>query len=124
MNYILNRENEIYYECGWSSDNSILLSMDGEKDLENLDSLEMSSIFLNEANELSEEVFVKCNERIGRYPSAKDGAKCTEPGMPASCRMVEWSEPKRWIIPAPVGLPFRTSAGRFSHSAACTFSDC
>ena len=31
MNYILNRENEIYYECGWSSDNAILLSIDGEK---------------------------------------------------------------------------------------------
>ncbi len=25
MNYILNRENEIYYECGWSSDNALFL---------------------------------------------------------------------------------------------------
>jgi len=31
MNYILNKENEIYYECGWSSDNAIFLSLDGEK---------------------------------------------------------------------------------------------
>ena len=31
MNYILNKENEIYYECGWSSDNAILLSLNGEK---------------------------------------------------------------------------------------------
>jgi len=31
MNYILNKENEIYYECGWSSDNAIFLSIDGEK---------------------------------------------------------------------------------------------
>jgi len=31
MNYILNKENEIYYECGWSSDNAIFLSIDGDK---------------------------------------------------------------------------------------------
>ena len=31
MNYILNKENEIYYECGWSSDNAIFLSLNGEK---------------------------------------------------------------------------------------------
>jgi len=31
MNYILNKENEIYYECGWSSDNAIFLYLDGEK---------------------------------------------------------------------------------------------
>ncbi len=27
MNYILNKENEIYYECGWSSDNAIFLKL-------------------------------------------------------------------------------------------------
>jgi Xaa-Pro aminopeptidase len=27
MNYILNRENEIYYECGWSSDNALFLKL-------------------------------------------------------------------------------------------------
>ncbi len=31
MNYILNKENEIYYECGWSSDNAIFLSLNEEK---------------------------------------------------------------------------------------------
>ena len=31
MNYILNGENEIYYECGWSSDNALFLSLNGEK---------------------------------------------------------------------------------------------
>jgi len=31
MNYILNKENEIYYECGWSSDNALFLLIDGEK---------------------------------------------------------------------------------------------
>jgi Xaa-Pro aminopeptidase len=31
MNYILNKENEIYYECGWSSDNAVFLSLDGHK---------------------------------------------------------------------------------------------
>jgi len=30
-NFILNRENEIYYECGYSCDNVIFLSLDGEK---------------------------------------------------------------------------------------------
>ncbi len=29
MNYIFNKENEIYYECSWSSDNAIFLSLDG-----------------------------------------------------------------------------------------------
>ena len=31
MNYILNKENEIYYECSWSSDNALFLSLEGEK---------------------------------------------------------------------------------------------
>jgi Xaa-Pro aminopeptidase len=31
MNYILNKENEIYYECGWSSDNAVFLSLEGRK---------------------------------------------------------------------------------------------
>ncbi len=31
MNYILNKENEIYYECGWSSDNALFLFLDGNK---------------------------------------------------------------------------------------------
>ena len=31
MNYILNKENEIYYECGWSSDNSLFLCLDGQR---------------------------------------------------------------------------------------------
>ena len=31
MNYILNKENEIYYECGWSSDNAFFLLLEGEK---------------------------------------------------------------------------------------------
>ena len=30
-NFILNKENEIYYECGYSCDNVIFLSLDGEK---------------------------------------------------------------------------------------------
>ena len=31
MNYILNKENEIYYECGWSSDNAVFLNLDGNR---------------------------------------------------------------------------------------------
>jgi Xaa-Pro aminopeptidase len=31
MNFIVNRENEVYYECGYSNDNCILLFIDGEK---------------------------------------------------------------------------------------------
>ena len=31
MNYIFNKENEIYYECGWSSDNALFLSLNDEK---------------------------------------------------------------------------------------------
>ena len=31
MDYILNKENEIYYECNWSSDNAIFLCLKGDK---------------------------------------------------------------------------------------------
>ncbi len=31
MNFILNGENEIYYECGWSSDNALFLCLDGHR---------------------------------------------------------------------------------------------
>ncbi|GAB6044421.1 aminopeptidase P family protein [Caminibacter profundus] len=31
MNYILNKENEIYYECEWSSDNAIFLSVNDNR---------------------------------------------------------------------------------------------
>jgi Xaa-Pro aminopeptidase len=31
MDYIFNKENEIYYECGWSSDNALFLSLDGNR---------------------------------------------------------------------------------------------
>jgi len=31
MNYILNKENEIYYECGWSSDNALFLFLNGQR---------------------------------------------------------------------------------------------
>ena len=31
MDYILNKENEIYYECGWSSDNALFLSVGDRK---------------------------------------------------------------------------------------------
>ena len=27
MDYIVNKENEIYYECGWSSDNALFLKL-------------------------------------------------------------------------------------------------
>jgi Xaa-Pro aminopeptidase len=31
MDYIVNKENEIYYECGWSSDNALFLSVGGNR---------------------------------------------------------------------------------------------
>jgi len=31
MNYILNKENEIYYECEWSSDHAIFLSVNDNR---------------------------------------------------------------------------------------------
>jgi len=31
VNYILNKENEIYYECNWSSDNAVFLCLNGDK---------------------------------------------------------------------------------------------
>lgn len=90
----------------------IFLSMEGEKSLDDLDSLEVSSIFLNEANELSEAVFVKCNERIGRYPSPKDGAKCTEPSL-----LMDFNLPgeEHWIHKFLVRKDFKETE-KFKHS--------
>ena len=57
MNYILNKENEIYYECGWSSDNALFLYIDGEKFVitdsrYTLDAKENAKAFVIEARDL------------------------------------------------------------------------
>ena len=57
------------------------LALDTENDLKKLDSMELSVIYLNEANHMSEAHFIKCLERIGRFPSPKDGAMCSEPTL-------------------------------------------
>lgn len=63
-------------------------------DLQNMDSLEVSSIYINEANEQLEQIISASLERVGRYPPPKDGVKCTEP-----CVSVDFNLPgkEHWL---------------------------
>ena len=55
------------------------MALDTPEDLENLDSYEASIFVWNEASEGDKDSMVKMVERIGRFPSPKDGVGCTEP---------------------------------------------
>lgn len=59
----------------------IFLALDREEDLTKLRSLEVSGMWLNEATELERATFSMAVQRIGRYPSPKDGVVCQEPGV-------------------------------------------
>lgn len=63
-------------------------------DLQNMDSLEVSSIYINEVNEQLEQVIQSALERVGRFPPPKDGIACTEP-----CVSVDFNLPgdEHWL---------------------------
>lgn len=56
------------------------IALEDEKDTENMKSLEVSMFWLHEAIELSEAILRVAVQRVGRYPSAKTGVICAEPG--------------------------------------------
>lgn len=63
-------------------------------DLQNMDSLEVSSIYINEANEQLVQIIQASIERVGRFPPPKDGIACTEP-----CVSVDFNLPgeEHWL---------------------------
>ncbi len=72
MNYILNKENEIYYECNWSSDNALFLCLEGDKFVitdgrYTLDAKEKASAEVIEAKDLIK----KAKELILKYRPKK-----------------------------------------------------
>lgn len=58
----------------------IFLALEGAADTQKLKSMEFTMIFINEAREVSFEVYDTCKERVGRYPSLAEGG-CTFSGV-------------------------------------------
>ena len=59
----------------------IFIAIAGENVVDKLRSLEASYIWLTEATEVTREVYEMAVQRVGRYPSPKDGVVCAEPGI-------------------------------------------
>ena len=74
--------------------NILFLAIETTADLEQMDSLELSSVYINEVNEQLPGVIPSALERVGRYPPPKDGVKCTEP-----CVSVDFNLPgkEHWL---------------------------
>lgn len=72
----------------------MFMAIETAQDLQNMDSLEVSSIYINEVNEQLEGIIASSLERVGRYPPPKDGIKCTEP-----CVSVDFNLPgkEHWL---------------------------
>ncbi|ETD72820.1 hypothetical protein V757_01920 [Pelistega indica] len=59
----------------------IFMAVEDGEVAEKMKSLEPSGIWLTEATEVTRDVFEMSVQRIGRFPSAKDGVLCDEPGI-------------------------------------------
>lgn len=59
----------------------LFLAMDSEKDISKLMSLELTGVYINEAQFISKAIFKMCRQRVNRYPSKKDGAGITWTGV-------------------------------------------
>lgn len=59
----------------------IFIAIGGENVVDKLRSLEVSDAWLTEATEVTRDVYEMAVQRVGRYPSAKDGVPCFEPGV-------------------------------------------
>lgn len=53
----------------------IFLAMDSPDDYKKLMSFELTGAYINEAQFIDKVIFEKCLQRVGRYPSKKDGAE-------------------------------------------------
>lgn len=59
----------------------IFLPLDKPEDAKKLLSFEVTGVFFNESREIAQELIQAATGRVGRYPSAKDGAPCTWSGI-------------------------------------------
>lgn len=59
----------------------LFIALEDEQDIEDMKSLEVSMFWLHEATELSEAILRIAVQRVGRYPSMKNGVICAEPGV-------------------------------------------
>jgi hypothetical protein len=86
----------------------VALALEDEKSLDSMRSLECSSVYLNEVSEQDEAVMGIASMRVGRYPSPKTGAKCSQPSILADFNTVaddHWLY--RWCVTeAPDNLEF------------------
>jgi hypothetical protein len=58
----------------------LFIALEDEQDIEDMKSLEVSMFWLHEATELAEAILRIAVQRVGRYPSMKNGVICAEPG--------------------------------------------
>lgn len=65
----------------WVDFELVFLAVEDEGEIDKMRSMEMSVIWLNEATEVTRDVYEMAQQRVGRYPAAKDGAICAEPGV-------------------------------------------
>ncbi|ETD73090.1 hypothetical protein V757_00345 [Pelistega indica] len=65
----------------WVDFELIFLAVEDEAEIDKMRSMEMSVIWINEATEVTRDVYEMAQQRVGRYPAAKDGAICAEPGV-------------------------------------------
>jgi hypothetical protein len=112
----------------------LFIALEDESNVNAMRSLEVGMFVLAEATELSEVILRIAVQRVGRYPSVKDGVACAEPGVVLDCNL---PDERHWLYkkfekgePAPeVELPDgRTvvpSIGFFKQQAAviCTNFD-
>src|SRR3954468_11057841 len=59
----------------------IFLAMDSVKDISKLMSLELTGVYINEAQFINKKIFKTCRQRVNRFPSKKDGAGITWTGV-------------------------------------------
>lgn len=51
----------------------VFLALDGPEDIEKLQSFELTGAYCNEMQFLNKQIFIKVNDRVGRYPSPRNG---------------------------------------------------
>lgn len=77
----------------------IFIAVETEADVDKLRSLEVSQFWINEASEVAEAVLQIAISRVGRFPSAKDGAGCTYPGVLIDFNLVDEAHfLHRWCV--------------------------
>ncbi len=59
----------------------LMIALEGEKDIDDMHSLEVSAFWLHEATASAEAILRVAVQRVSRYPPRKYGVECVEPGV-------------------------------------------